>query len=170
MKALLLNASYEPLQVVTWQKAIGLVVTARAEIVASHKQRAVRTVHSRFPMPSVVRLTRYVKVFRRFGRVKCTRRNILLRDRGRCQYCGRLCSGKEATIDHVVPRARGGKTVWKNVVLACKPCNGRKGSRSVRDCGMKLLRKPFQPGWLDLSAGREKLLTDWRAWLSPDSS
>lgn len=102
----------------------------------------------RYPLmiPQVIKLTLY----NRFPplRVKFSRRNIYMRDRNQCQFCGARPPRENMTIDHVIPRSRGGKTGWENVVLACSQCNARKGSRSLKQCGMSLIRKPRKPHWL----------------------
>lgn len=97
-------------------------------------------------IPKVIRLVFYNKLppFH----LRLSRRNIFLRDRNQCQYCGARPPREEMTIDHVVPRSRGGKTVWENVVLACSKCNVRKGNRLLSECGMSLIRKPRKPRWL----------------------
>ncbi|KPL11357.1 hypothetical protein AMJ85_03745 [candidate division BRC1 bacterium SM23_51] len=97
-------------------------------------------------IPQVIKLVFY----NRFPplRVRFSRRNIYLRDRNQCQYCGARPPREEMTIDHVVPRSRGGRTVWENVVLACSVCNARKGHRPLRECSMSLIRKPRKPHWL----------------------
>jgi 5-methylcytosine-specific restriction endonuclease McrA len=101
-----------------------------------------------FPLlaPEVIKLVHY----NHFPplHVKFSRRNIFLRDRNRCQYCGARPSRENLTIDHVVPRSRGGHTTWENVVLACSTCNARKGNRLLANCGMTLMRKPRKPHWL----------------------
>ena len=102
----------------------------------------------RYPLmiPQVVKLVLY----NRFPplRVKFSRRNIYMRDRNQCQYCGARPPREDMTIDHVVPRSRGGKSMWENVVLACSHCNARKGNRVLSQCGMGLIRKPLKPHWL----------------------
>jgi len=97
-------------------------------------------------VPKVIKLIFYS----RFPplQIKLSRRNIYLRDRNQCQYCGARPPRDQMTIDHVVPRSRGGKTVWENVVLACSKCNARKGNRLPSECGMTLIRKPRKPHWL----------------------
>jgi 5-methylcytosine-specific restriction endonuclease McrA len=165
MRTLVLNAGFEPMQFVSWEKALCLVISAKAEVVAEY-HRVVRTVSQSFKLPSVVRLKRYVELVARIGVVRCTRKNILLRDRCQCQYCGLQCRAQSATIDHVVPRSKGGKTTWTNVVVACDVCNRRKGSRSVEDAGMKLLRKPRRPGWSDMvERGTNEVIDAWLPFL-----
>ena len=109
MRTLVLNAGYEPMQLISWQRALCLVMADKAEVIAQYDS-VVRSVSKAIPLPSVVRLVRYVQVVSRFGFVRCTRKNVLLRDRYQCQYCGVKCRHGAISIDHVMPRSRGGKT------------------------------------------------------------
>lgn len=149
MRTLVLNAGYEPMLLINWQRALCLVLSEKAEVVAEY-DKAVRTITRSYSLPSVVRLTRYVRVVRRFGTARCTRKNIILRDRSQCQYCGVQCNKGSASIDHIVPRSRGGRTTWDNVVVACHTCNRRKGSKPLAESGFRLLKKPRQPSWKEL--------------------
>jgi 5-methylcytosine-specific restriction endonuclease McrA len=144
-QALVLNATYEPLTVVPTRRAVVLVVGNKAELVHAREQRW----HSErltVPVPTVIRLRRYVRVpYRR--RIALSRRAVFARDLNRCQYCG---DGAE-NLDHVVPRSRGGTHTWENVVAACRPCNTRKGNRTPVEAGMALRIPPTPPrehGWL----------------------
>ena len=103
----------------------------------------VRTVSMRFRVPRVIRLLRYSSMPK--WEVKFNRRNIILRDRLKCQYCGKKISIEEATLDHVIPRTDGGKTTWDNVVLACSRCNTKKGGRRPAAAGMRLIKRPSKP-------------------------
>ncbi len=141
--ALVLNAdfrplSYYPLSLWPWQEAIKAAVLDRVQVVAEYDQ-VVRSPSTEINMPSVVVLKDYVKPRKR---VAFTRFNLFLRDGFRCQYCGH--SG-DLTFDHVIPRARGGRTSWENVVAACSRCNLRKGARSLREVGMSLRKPPRRP-------------------------
>ena len=142
--ALVLNAdyrplSYYPLSLWTWQDAIKAAYLDRVTIVAEY-DHVVRSQRDEIRIPSVVVLKDFVQPQKR---VAFTRFNLFLRDEFCCQYCG---AKGDLTFDHVIPRARGGVTSWENVVAACSPCNLRKGSRSLRECGLQLNRKPRQPG------------------------
>jgi 5-methylcytosine-specific restriction endonuclease McrA len=161
MRTLVLNAGYEPMQLISWERAICLVLSQKAEMVAAY-DRVVRSVSAAFPLPSVVRLKTYVRVVRRYTFVKCTRKNILLRDRSQCQYCGTLCKTGKITIDHIIPRCRGGKTQWENVVAACRTCNHHKGNLTLEQSGLTLSRKPKRPVWHDLLLDHEGITVD--AW------
>lgn len=166
MRTLVLNAGYEPMQLITWQRALCLVMIGKAEIVAEYN-KMVRTVREQYAMPSVVRLTRYVRVVKRLGLVRCTRKNILIRDNYQCQYCGVTCHPSTITIDHVIPKCRGGRTQWNNVVAACAACNRRKGDRPLTDSGLNLLKPPARPTWQEMMrAFDEPFLHDWLPFLN----
>ncbi len=149
-KALVLNATYEPLCVVPVRRAVILVLKEKAEVLHS-ADRVLRSEHATVPVPSVIRLTYFVKVpFR--ARAALNRRAVFARDGGRCQYCG----APAENIDHVVPRSRGGQHVWENVVAACRPCNTRKEDRLVHEAGLTLRRRPTAPKeltWIIVAVG-----------------
>ena len=138
-RALLLNASFEPLCVVSDRRAVVLVLKDKAEVVA----RNGAVLHSErlaVPVPSVIRLVHYVRMpFR--SRVPLSRRAVFARDDHRCQYCERAAEN----IDHVVPRSRGGQHVWENVVASCRACNARKEDRFLHETSLRLRRPPAQP-------------------------
>jgi 5-methylcytosine-specific restriction endonuclease McrA len=141
--ALVLNAdyrplSYYPLSLWPWQEAVKAAFLDRVSIIAEYDE-VVRSPSTAIRIPSVVVLKDYVKPQKR---VAFTRFNLFLRDGFRCQYCG---STGDLTFDHVIPRARGGRTTWENVVAACAPCNLRKGSLPLRQSGLRLRRPPVQP-------------------------
>src|SRR5688572_10140755 len=143
-QTLVLNASYEPLKVVSWQRAMTLWAKGLVEVVAEHDTE-VRAVTFTFRLPSVVRLLRFVKVRRRSDYVPFTRANIYARDGHACQYCGDEFESEDLTFDHVVPESRGGKRTWDNIVSACVPCNKRKAARTPEEAGMHLIRQPRKP-------------------------
>ncbi len=143
---LVLNATYEPLNVVSWQRAICLVVTDKAEIVEATED-VLRSRYLEIKRPLVIRLRMYVK-FPRSWSIALGRQTVLARDRYTCQYCGDTPGKRHLTIDHVVPRAQGGETRWQNVVAACEPCNRIKDDRTPEQAGMPLARKPAVPRYL----------------------
>ena len=150
-QTLLLNATYEPLRVVHWQKAITLWCQGKVEIVSSY-DREVRSVSFSIRLPSVIRLLRRIRMRRTVEYVPFSRANIYARDNHACQYCGSPAD----SLDHVVPRSRGGEHVWENVVAACRPCNVRKRDRMLEDSGMRLRRPPRAPrrlSWLLVAVG-----------------
>jgi 5-methylcytosine-specific restriction endonuclease McrA len=141
-KVLLLNASYEALGIVNIPRAVRLVWKGSAEVVELDGARVLRSQHFVFPAPSVIRLIEYIDVRGRQGRSSTKRTRILVRDRHRCQYCGVKGTGFDLTIDHIIPRSRGGRTVAENLCAACFACNQRKGDRTPEEARMPLLANP----------------------------
>ncbi len=140
-QVLVLNASYEPLNVTTVRRAHVLVYKGKAEVIERLEQ-PLRSASDTYPWPHVIRLVTYVHVPRAVQR-KISRRALFARDGWRCVYCG--ASGGRLTLDHVVPRSRGGDSVWENVVTSCAPCNLRKGDRLLEEAAMRLRSKPRPP-------------------------
>jgi 5-methylcytosine-specific restriction endonuclease McrA len=141
-QVLLLNASYEPLQLVSARRAIVLLLQARAELVEATSQQ-VRSMDGLFDLPLVIRLGRYIKLPQR--RLACSRGAVFARDAETCQYCGVRPGRLHLTLDHVLPRAQGGPTCWDNVVTACQVCNRKKGGRTPQQANMTLLSQPREP-------------------------
>ena len=135
---LVLNHNYEPLSVCNVKKAIILLYLGKAELIAALDGKLLHSVSRTMPFPSVVRLSIYVRV--PFKKIVLSRKNILRRDGHKCQYCGRSEVG--LTVDHVIPRARGGEDTWENLVCACVKCNNKKGDRTPAEAQMPLSRKP----------------------------
>ncbi len=140
-QVLVLNASYEPLNVTTVRRAYVLVFKGKAEVI-EELDRPLSSATATFPWPHVIRLVQYVRVPRTVQR-KISRRALFARDGWACVYCG--TSGGRLTLDHVVPRSRGGESIWENVVTACAPCNLRKGDRLLDEASMVLHRPPKAP-------------------------
>lgn len=142
--ALILNATFEPLQIVPWQKALQLLFQGKVEVIEESNQ-IVRTVRFSFRVPAVLRLLTYVPLQKRKSWVRFSRSNVFLRDGYKCQYCGNGFSKSQLTLDHVIPVVQGGKKNWSNIVTACLKCNQRKGGRTPAEAGMSLTRKPHVP-------------------------
>ncbi len=138
---LVLNQNYEPLSVCSVQKAIILLWLGKAEMVATRPDVAIHSVREAWPYPSVVRLSLYVHI--PYKKVELSRKNILRRDNYRCVYCNN--ARPQLTIDHIIPKSRGGSDTWENLVCACVRCNNRKGNRTPDEAGMRLRKKPFRP-------------------------
>lgn len=150
MRTLVLDQGYQPHRIVSWQRAVLMLFDGKVEVVEEYDED-IRSITLTIKMPSVVRLLRGLRVKRG---VKFSRMNVATRDKFRCQYCGDKFSLSKLTYDHVVPRAQGGKTCWENIVMACYPCNGRKGHRAPAQVGMRLLKQPVRPQWLPVVAFR----------------
>ena len=142
-RVLVLNASYEPINVCTVRRAAVLVLKSRAEVL-ENGPGALHSERLELGRPCVIRLVRYVRVPRDVHRRKITRKAVLARDAYTCQYCGRESVG--LTVDHVVPRSRGGQSVWENIVASCAPCNRKKGDRMPREARMHPASRPKPPG------------------------
>jgi len=142
-RVLVLNATYEPINVCTVRRAAVLVLKEKAEIVERGK-RALHSERMTMERPVVIRLVTYVRIPRDAHRRKITRKAVLARDSWTCQYCGSRKPG--LTVDHVIPRSRGGKSVWENIVASCASCNRRKGNRLPREIQMHPANRPKAPG------------------------
>jgi 5-methylcytosine-specific restriction endonuclease McrA len=167
-QTLVLNATYEPLNVVSWKKALTLLFQGKVEVIAEY-DREVRSVSFTIKMPSILRLLRYVKVRNRFHHVKFCRANIYARDHNTCQYCGRRHGTEDLTFDHVVPIVKGGGKTWENIVTCCLECNHKKGGRTPEEAGMHLIRQPREPSWvptvLHVTIGLRTAPEAWRDYL-----
>ena len=137
---LLLNSDYEPLNVCDVRRAFRLLFVEKAEVI-EYDHHEIRTATQIFRAPSVIRLQHHIK--RPRPRVRLSRREVFARDRHTCQYCGKQTH--DLTLDHIVPRHRGGAHTWDNLVAACKTCNHRKGGKSLEESRMHLTRAPFEP-------------------------
>ncbi len=164
-RALVLNATFEPLCLVSTRRAVVLVLGEKAELVHT-SDGYFRSERLQFPEPSVVRLGYFVKVPYQ-ARIGLNRRSVFARDGHRCQYCGSAAEN----IDHVVPRSRGGTHTWDNVVAACRPCNNRKQDLFLHETPLSLTRPPVAPRerlWVLAATGAVR--ADWEPYLRPASS
>lgn len=140
VQVLVLNANFEPINVCNTRRAIGLILSGKAALIANGRGH-IHTVSQNFPLPSVIRLEHMIQRAR--PRIKLSRREVFRRDSYVCQYCGR--KGTDLTIDHVLPRHLGGLHIWTNVVTACAACNHHKGGRRLEEAHMALLHFPKEP-------------------------
>ena len=164
-RVLLLNASYEPLRVITWKRAVTLLTLGKVEVLETY-EREVRSVTIAIRLPAVVRLLHLVRF--RDHTIRFSRQNIYIRDKYQCQYCGRTMDGCDLTYDHVVPKSLGGETVWENIVTCCLPCNKKKGGRTPRQAKMRLIREARRPSWhpmLMLTLRIRRTPETWRDYL-----
>lgn len=165
--ALVLNATFEPLQIVTWQRAIQLLFQGKVEVIENSDQE-IRSVRLTIRVPAVLRLLEYVPLKKKKQIVRFSRANVFVRDSQRCQYCGKCFQKTHLTLDHVVPVVQGGDKSWENIVTACKPCNQKKGGRTPNQAGMHLIRKPSRPSWLPtttISMSISKTPERWKIYL-----
>lgn len=165
----MLSNGFEPVARIPWQKAMTLFFSNKIEILEEYEDREIRSVSFSIKMPSVVRFLRFMRGKRKA--IKFSRENVYCRDRGECQYCGRKVPRAEATYDHVVPRAQGGRTEWTNIVISCMPCNQGKGGRTPEQAKMKLLSVPVRPKKLDETfrltfSWKPGMPDTWKQWLN----
>lgn len=137
---LVLNQDYQPLSICSVQRSMKLIFLEKAELLHDDPKKELRTIRESFQFPSVIRLRSYIRV--PYNKVVLSRRNIMRRDNFTCMYCG---SKNDLTIDHVLPKSRGGKDVWENLTTACEKCNVKKGSRTPEEAGMPILKQPYRP-------------------------
>ncbi len=161
---LVLNATYEPLNIVSVQRAIILLLKEKAELIEAAKTK-LRAENYAINLPLVIRLVTFVPIPRRLP-LPLSRRTVMARDLYTCQYCGGQPGKHELTVDHVLPRSRGGATTWENVVTACGPCNRRKGDRTPEEAHMKLLSEPARPRFIAVMLlGETNAHTVWQKYL-----
>jgi len=139
-KVLLLNNSYEPISIITAKKAVIMYFLDKVDVVKKSKI-VINSIYLKFNIPEVIKLKNYIYI--KHSKIPLTRKNILKRDNNTCQYCGKNKS--EITIDHILPKDKGGNDSWNNLVVACKRCNMIKGNYLLKDIDMQLIRKPFEP-------------------------
>jgi 5-methylcytosine-specific restriction endonuclease McrA len=144
-RTLLLSQGYEPIKIISWQRAMTLLTLDKVDVVEEYDAE-VRATSLIVKVPAVVRLR---KAFRRFAKpVKFSRVNIYARDGYRCQYCATKCAIDQLTYDHVIPRSRGGRTTWDNIVSCCYACNAHKANRTPAEARMVLRTTPARPAWI----------------------
>jgi 5-methylcytosine-specific restriction endonuclease McrA len=142
MKALKLDSSFRPIGIIDSVEALVLCIIGKARRLEDYS-KVINSVSKSFKLPAVIVLNRYVKF--RFSYIACNRANVLWRDNNKCQYCEDVFSPEKLTLDHVIPKSRGGKNTWKNLVAACKKCNQRKGNRTPAESGMRPMKTPRAP-------------------------
>lgn len=158
---LVLNQDYQPLTICSVRKSLLLIFSEKVETLHVNLEKRIRTVRHNFAFPSVIRLKRYAPV--PYQRMVLTRKNILKRDRHRCQYCGSI---QDLTIDHIVPRSRGGEESWENLVTACNRCNNKKGNRTPKEAGILLKITPYRPSnVMFLRTFSNSISEDWKPYL-----
>ncbi len=167
---LLLNASEEIINLISWRKAVGLIFSGKAKKPYGHDEiYEIKTLRGIFELPTAVILENYVKV--PFKRSSClTKKNIMKRDGYSCQYCGDILNPKTESIDHIVPRSKGGKHVWENVVACCTSCNWKKADKTLKESGLNLKKLPEVPTQRGLIHSfilqKKNQNPSWKRWTS----
>lgn len=157
-KVLILNQDYSAIATCSLQKAFVLLYLGKAELLAEDQLNGIKTVSHIYPRPVVIRLYNYVRV--PYKGISLTRQNIMRRDRNQCQYCG---STRNLTLDHLLPRSRGGQSTWYNLITACSRCNSLKGDRTPEEVSLTLERKPYKPTLVSFL--RESIKDTDHAWM-----
>jgi 5-methylcytosine-specific restriction endonuclease McrA len=160
-KVLVLNQDFQAISICSPERAFVLVLLQKAELVSPRQAKSLRSVGTEFLFPSIIRLFRFVQL--PYKKVSLSRQNIFKRDNFRCVYCGRPDS---LTLDHVIPRSRGGRESWHNLVTACQRCNTLKGDRTPQEAEMKMAHEPFRPSFIMyLRDFNGKVQDEWRPYL-----
>lgn len=171
MRTLVLDQSYQPHRVVSWQRAVTMLFQDKIEVLEAYDEN-IRSVSITIPMPAVVRLVHRIRASKKA--VKFSRINVATRDGFRCQYCGDRRPMDQLTYDHVVPKSKGGRTTWENIVMACYGCNEKKGDRTPAQAGMRLRKTPVKPKRLPVVAyrvgPRAALPPVWAPWVHPQGA
>ncbi len=159
---LVLNQNYEAMSICNVQRAVIMLYLGRAELVASKDSKCISSVSRKMPYPTIVRLLMYIRV--PYKKIVLSRKNILRRDMYKCQYCGR--TETSLTIDHIVPKSKGGDDSWENLVAACVKCNNKKGDRTPEDAKMVLHKKPTKPSHITfMKHFVGKIDDEWKPYL-----
>lgn len=142
-KVLVLNMDFSPLTICSVNRAFLLVFLDKADLIEEDENQCLHSAHMTYSKPTVIKIKMYINV--PYRGIVLTRQNIFRRDHNKCQYCGLM---NDLTLDHLIPRSKGGKSTWVNLVTACKTCNSKKGDLSPEKAGMRLSREPFRPSYL----------------------
>ena len=162
---LVLNANYSPMMICSAKHAIGMVYLEKVDVLVNYPQK-VKSPNKFFDLPSIIKIRNYVRHDNLS--VELNRKNILSRDKQICQYCGK--SNLKLTIDHIIPRGRGGQDLWENLVAACKQCNQMKGNKTPEEAGMPLIKKPKRPNRLHyFQKYVSESKTEWKPYLFMES-
>lgn len=164
MSVLLLNSTYEPLRFINYFRAVKLLLKDKVDIIEEWGDDFVfNSVTQKIKMPAVVRIKKYVNVSR-FKQIKFSKNALYHRDNWMCQYCGKKLIGKELTMDHIIPRSKGGRTDWTNCATCCIPCNIKKGNKSLSESGLTLLKKAQTPTHFEIITGHKNKYVIHESW------
>ena len=162
MKVLKLDQGFSPVSVVDWKEAIKLVVLNKAEVIHEYENKYIRTTNCKYGMPSVIKLNNQFK--RAKGYIRFNKKNVFIRDEWKCVYCNFAGTFSSLTIDHVIPRAKGGKTTFENCVTCCKECNLKKSNIILEKSGLILNKRPARPEFLPLIIN-DDIPEDWKIYI-----
>ena len=163
INVLKLDSAFKPIEIIPWEEAFLLTWLNKAWAV-EYTDKWVSSAKQKFQIPSVIVLFKYID--QKFFTLPCTRKNILVRDENRCQYCAKVFRDVELTIDHVIPKSKGGKSRWDNVVTACKPCNQQKRDFLLEKSPVSLIRRPSRPSYRSIIKKRgDKVNLRWNEYL-----
>lgn len=157
----MLNQNYEAMSICNTQRAVILLYLGKAELIAAKDSQMIRSISTAMPFPTIVRLRIYIRV--PYKKIVLSRKNILRRDLYSCQYCRR---SDNLTIDHVIPKSKGGDDSWENLITACIDCNNKKGDRTPEDSKMSLTKKPTKPSHITfMKHFIGKIDEEWKPYL-----
>ena len=160
---LVLNNDYTPLNITNLKRAFNLLYKGKAEVITFNEKKPIFTELKNYVRPTIIRLLRYISI--PFRKVTLNRANIFRRDKHQCLYCG---NKKDLTLDHVIPRSKGGKNTWQNLVTCCKKCNIKKDNLTPQQAGLKLLYKPYRPTYLQfIKRVNGYFDMEWLGYLKP---
>ena len=161
MGVLVLNQDFTPLALCHVNRAFLLIFNSKAELIRESKSRVMRSISKNYPYPSVIKLNRYISL--PYRKVILNRHNIFKRDQNQCQYCGKT---RELTLDHLIPRSKGGKFVWTNLVTACLSCNAKKGDKLISETDLVLNKNPIKPSFIMfLKKLSHRQINEWEPFL-----
>lgn len=161
-QVLVLNQDFSPISICSVHRAFLLIYLNKADLISKVKDKALRSISESYPYPSVIRISKYVNI--PYKGVVLTRHNVFKRDDFTCQYCG---TKKDLTLDHLIPRSKGGKSNWTNLVTACKSCNAKKGDFTPEKAGLTLKKVPVKPSYLMFLKSSGNTKEDWLPFLEP---
>ena len=163
ISVLKLDSSFKPIEIIPWEEAF-LLTWLKKAWAAEYTDKWVHSARQRFQIPSVIVLFKYID--EQFFTLPCTRKNIMIRDENRCQYCAKVFRDADLTLDHVIPKSKCGKTRWDNIVRACKPCNQRKRDLLLESAPVSLIRQPRKPSYRSIIKKRmENTNLKWNEYL-----
>ena len=165
MNVLLLDSSFYPIRIIDWKRAMTLFFGGRAQIIEHHEDRYIKSPSKDYPLPKVIRL---ITKFSHISYVKFSRDHVFYRDNFKCQYCAASFKKSELTLDHVMPKSRGGDTSWVNIVTACKTCNNKKADKTPTEAKMPLMNRPKEPNALGMMIKKvsHSDILDFKNWLT----